>query len=156
MTGEPQLRPLTVTDLARVVELETELFGAAWSQAVVEEELALPGRHYVAATVEGRLVGYAGIALASEAQVMTVGVAASHRRRGIATLLLADLVERARLARTREVFLEVRAGDDGAQQLYRNAGFAPIGVRRRYYRPDGEDAVVMRLRLRSGLGSLAQ
>lgn len=144
-----RLRPLQPADLDRVAQLETELFGpAAWSRELYEEELARADRYYVAADVDGELVGYAGIVLASDAQVMTVGVAAGHRRRGIATRLVTDLVERARAARAREVFLEVRAGDTGAQELYRRAGFEPIGVRPRYYLPDGEDAVVMRCRLR--------
>lgn len=144
-----RLRPLAPADLERVAQLETELFGpAAWSRALYEDELARADRYYVAAEVDGELVGYAGIVLAPDAQVMTVGVAASHRRRGIASRLVADLVERAGTARARDVFLEVRAGDTGAQELYRRAGFEPIGVRRRYYLPDGEDAVVMRRRLR--------
>lgn len=145
------LRPLRPTDLERIAQLEVELFGAAaWSRSMYEDELAQPDRYYVAAEVAGNLVGYAGIALASDAQVMTVGVTADQRRRGIATLLVADLVERARAGRSKQVFLEVRAGDLGAQELYRRAGFEPIGTRRRYYQPDGEDAVVMRLTLRAG------
>ena len=39
--------------------------------------------------------------------------------------------------------LEVRAGNSGAQALYRAFGFAPAGVRRAYYKDDGEDAIVM-------------
>jgi ribosomal-protein-alanine N-acetyltransferase len=83
---------------------------------------------------------------------MTVGVAESHRGQGIGAELLADLVDRARAARARHVFLEVRAGSAGAQRLYARAGFTPIGTRRRYY--GDEDAVVMRLTLRRGLGDL--
>lgn len=144
-----RLRPLEPADLERVEQLESELFGpAAWSRALYTEELARVDRYYVAAEVDGEIVGYAGIVLAADAQVMTVGVAVSHRRQGIATRLVEDLLERARTARARDVFLEVRAGDGGAQELYRRAGFEPIGVRPRYYPPDGEDAVVMHRRLR--------
>ena len=151
MTAPLLLRPLAADDLDRVSELESELFGSgAWSRAMYEDELTQPDRYYVAADDAGELVGYGGIILAPDAQVMTVGVSAAHRRRGIGTQLVADLVARARAARSRHVFLEVRAGDDGAQELYRRAGFEPIGTRRRYYQPDGEDAVVMRLTLRSG------
>lgn len=152
-----RLRPLDDGDLDRVVALETELFGAAaWSRSTYVDELARPDRWYVAAEVAGQLVGYAGIVLAGDAQVMTVGVTGTHRRRGIATRLVAALLERARAARARQVFLEVRAGDGGAQELYRRSGFEPIGVRPRYYLPDGEDAVVMRCRLRSGAEPLAR
>ena len=45
----------------------------------------------------------------------------------------------------REVFLDVRADNPVAQQLYASAGFMEIGRRPHYYQPDDVDAVVMRL-----------
>ena len=43
------------------------------------------------------------------------------------------------------MFLEVRADNPRAQDLYRRFGFADVGVRRGYYQPSGMDAIVMRL-----------
>jgi ribosomal protein S18 acetylase RimI-like enzyme len=43
------------------------------------------------------------------------------------------------------VFLEVRADNPGAQELYRMLGFEEIGVRPHYYQPDDVDAIVMRV-----------
>ncbi|WP_324649637.1 ribosomal protein S18-alanine N-acetyltransferase [Georgenia sp. H159] len=147
------LRPLRTEDLDRVLELEVELFGrGAWSREAYLAELAHPGRYYVAAERAGVVVGYAGIALAEDAEVMTVGVADAHRGQGIGTELLADLLARARAARARHVFLEVRVGNAAAQRLYERAGFVPVGTRRRYY--GDEDALVMRLTLRRGQGDL--
>lgn len=144
-----RLRPLERADLDRVLELEPELFGrGAWSRVAYESELELDDRRYVAAIgTDGELVGWAGIALADEASVMTVGVAPGARRRGIGTLLLGALLDEARAARARQVFLEVRASDAGAQALYSRAGFEPVGLRRGYYSAEGEDAVVMCLSL---------
>jgi len=148
-----RLRPLRVSDLDRVMELEEQLFGAgAWSRgAYVEELTRAPGRTYLAAVVDrpgGELVvGYAGLVAGTEAQVMTVGVDAEHRRRGIGRQLVDALLEDARAHGARTVLLEVRAGDAGAQRLYARAGFEPIGRRRNYYQAEGEDAVVMRARL---------
>ncbi|MFH5822118.1 ribosomal protein S18-alanine N-acetyltransferase [Georgenia sp. AZ-5] len=149
-----RLRPLAREDLGRVLELEPQLFGAgAWSRGVYLEELATPGRTYLAAVLDAPdggelLVGYAGLAAGEEAQVMTVGVDARYRRRGIATAMLEALVETARAGGARSVLLEVRAGDDGAQRLYARAGFRPIGRRRNYYAAEREDAIVMRKVLR--------
>lgn len=153
MTDPPaastRLRRLVAADLARVEELERELFGpGAWSRETYESEVSAPGRRYVAAVApDGELVGYAGVALGSDAEVMTVGVAASWRRRGVGTGLLAALLAAARDARCRRVFLEVRVDDDGARRLYERAGFRPVGVRRGYYQPENVDALVMRLDL---------
>ncbi|RPF27559.1 ribosomal-protein-alanine N-acetyltransferase [Georgenia muralis] len=153
MTSPARLRPLVNADLGRVVELEEELFGpGAWSRGVYLDELATPGRTYLAAVVDGTVVGYAGLAAGEEAQVMTVGVAAPYRRRGIARQLLEALLSAARAAGSRTVVLEVRASDAGAQRLYEGAGFTRIGLRRGYYAAEGEDAVVMRARLTASPG----
>ena len=153
MTSPARLRPLVSADLDRVVELEAELFGpGAWSRGVYLDELAAPGRTYLAAVVDGTVVGYAGLAAGEEAQVMTVGVAAPYRRRGIARQLLEAILAAARADGSRTVLLEVRASDAGAQRLYEGAGFARIGLRRGYYAAEGEDAVVMRARLTASPG----
>ncbi len=39
--------------------------------------------------------------------------------------------------------LEVRFSNRGAQGLYRQFGFRPVGVRKGYYQETGEDALVM-------------
>lgn len=153
MTSPARLRPLVSADLDRVVELEAELFGpGAWSRGVYLDELAAPGRTYLAAVVDGTVVGYAGLAAGEEAQVMTVGVTAPYRRRGIARQLLEALLAAARADGSRTVLLEVRASDAGAQRLYEGAGFTRIGLRRGYYAAEGEDAVVMRARLTASPG----
>lgn len=147
------LRALRRSDLDRVEVLERELFGrGAWPRGVYEDELREPGRRYVAAVADGDVVvGYAGIALGEDCEVMTVGVDAAWQRRGIGARLVEVLLDAARSFGARRVFLEVRADDDGAQRLYARAGFRPVGLRRGYYQPENVDAVVMRLDL-AGVG----
>ncbi len=53
------------------------------------------------------------------------------------------LVDAALERRMTALTLEVRADNTAAQGLYRRFGLAPAGVRRAYYQPDGEDALVM-------------
>lgn len=140
------LRELRRTDLDAVMALEPVLFGSgAWSRAVYQGELAQRTRRYVAIEHDGELVGYAGLDLGEDAQVMTIGVAPAHRRQGHARRMLGHLVDLARQHGSRAVLLEVRASDPGAQALYAQTGFEPIGLRRGYYQPEGDDAVVMRL-----------
>ena len=94
--------------------------------------------------VGGRgVVGYAGLMfVVDEAHVTNIAVHAEHRRPGIATELLLDLVDMA-IARGAQAWtLEVRASSNGAQALYRRFGFVPAGVRARYYE-SVEDAIVM-------------
>jgi len=53
-------------------------------------------------------------------------------------------LEHARRAGAEQIFLEVKATNEPAISLYRSMGFDQIDVRKRYYRPSGEDALVMR------------
>lgn len=145
-----RVRPLALADLDWIEHLEPVLFGlGAWSRQTYVDELRREDRSYLAAVDEdGTRLGYAGVALDPEWNIMTVGVAPSARRRGVATVLLDALIAQAREAGGDELFLEVRSADGGAQQLYRNAGFTPVGLRKKYYQPEGADAVVMKLALR--------
>jgi len=112
---------------------------------VFTSELALrTGRAYRVAKVGKRIVGYAGLMFTpDEAHVTTLAVAPAFQRRGVATVMLLDAVALALAHGARHVSLEVAAGNEQAQALYRRFGFAPVGVRKGYYPVTGEDAFVM-------------
>jgi ribosomal-protein-alanine N-acetyltransferase len=146
------LRPLRYEDLAAVLDLERTLFpDDAWSPGMFAEELAMQGRgrHYVAAEEGNALVGYAGMMLPGgrQAEVLTLAVDERHWGQGIGSALLMDLLDEAARQDCQEVFLEVRADNPRAQDLYRRFGFEHVGVRRGYYQPSGMDAIVMRREL---------
>jgi [ribosomal protein S18]-alanine N-acetyltransferase len=91
-----------------------------------------------------QVVGFGGMwVLYDEAHVTTIGVAPSHRGRGLGELLLVDLFERAWERNAEWLTLEVRVSNDSAQALYHKYGFSQQGVRRRYYSDNGEDAYIM-------------
>jgi ribosomal-protein-alanine N-acetyltransferase len=151
------LRPLLPDDLSAVLELERKLFpDDAWSTGMFAEELALEGRgrHYVAAEEGNRIVGYAGMMLPGgrQAEVLTLAVDTGHWGQGIGSALLTDLLAEAARCDCTEVFLEVRADNPRAQDLYRRYGFGEIGIRRGYYQPSGVDAIVMRRALDAATG----
>ena len=172
----PRLREMAAGDLETIARLESELFGAeAWSRDLLAAELAAsqgPGadRRYVVveseesdgdgdaadrATGAGphgpRLLGYAGLYHAgglTSADLLTIATVPAARGRGIASLMLTELVSTAREVSCPDALLEVRQSNEAAQRLYARHGFVPIGRRRRYYQAPPEDAVVMRLTLR--------
>jgi ribosomal-protein-alanine N-acetyltransferase len=53
-----------------------------------------------------------------------------------------------------EIFLEVRRSNHVAIALYRHFHFQPRGIRPRYYRETGEDAIIMGLHLESPSSSI--
>jgi ribosomal-protein-alanine N-acetyltransferase len=152
------LRPMTPADMAAVLRLERELFGdEAWSRAMLAGELAQQprNRHYLVAEDNGIVAGYAGLlAAGAQGDVLTLAVAGDRWGQGTGSALLAALLAEAARRGCAEVFLEVRADNARAQQLYRRYGFTQIGIRRGYYQPSGADALVMRKQMEPGAGRL--
>ena len=139
------------TDLAAVVALEEELFGAdAWSAPAVAEALAEvvgAGRHVLAAEVDHRVAGYAVLRVAGDvADLERIAVAPAHRRTGLATALLAGVRDLARQAGAQRLLLEVSEANAGARAFYGASAARELDRRRRYYR-DGSDALVLQLPL---------
>jgi len=139
------LTPMRRRHLRAVLRIEGRTQPRGWSLGLFLGELARPeGRSYLVAKVDGRVAGYAGMLfIGDEGHVATISVDPEWRRRGVATRLMAALCRQAIAAGATALTLEVRAGNSGAQALYRAFGFAPAGVRRAYYKDDGEDALVM-------------
>lgn len=90
------------------------------------------------------IVGYASLwMMGDESHLMSIAVRRSHRRRGIGELLLLSIIKLSLQMKARVVTLEVRASNHAAQALYAKYGFKSVGIRRRYYSDNGEDAVIM-------------
>lgn len=128
-----------------VLPIEEELFGVErWSVAMFWNELA-GGHYYRIARDGGRIVGYAGLAVAGgEAWVQNIAVAGDHQHRGVGRALLTDLLAEAGRRGARQVLLEVAVDNEPARRLYERYGFAAVGLRRGYYQPSNTDALVMR------------
>lgn len=88
--------------------------------------------------------GYVGFwIMGDEAHITTIAVRESLRRRGIGELLLIAVFNRVMKLKVNTVTLEVRASNNGAQNLYEKYGFRKVGVRRGYYTDNREDAMTM-------------
>jgi ribosomal-protein-alanine N-acetyltransferase len=131
-------------DLAGVLRIEQASFDVPWSRRLFVEELAQRRSRIYRAAWEGRtVVGFGGLMLVDdEAHVNNIAVDPERVGRGIGRALLSDLARRALERGARHLTLEVRADNEPALALYRRFGFAPVGVRPKYY-PGGEDAIVM-------------
>ncbi len=139
-----QIVPLDKSHLKAVMAIDAAVYPTPWSRRLWQQELSRPNRLYRCAVRDGEVVGVVGVLLvAGDAHVMTVAVDPGVQRTGVATALLLDAAEHAIAAGSTALTLEVRASNTGAQALYRRFGMAPVGHRRGYYEPDGEDALVM-------------
>lgn len=145
------LRDATPDDLDAIMAIEHGSFPTdAWSSEAMALELASPHGRYLVDEHDGTVIGYGGVRAlqgSRDADIQTIAFDVEHRGRGRGRALLRSLIGAAAERGAREVFLEVRADNPGAEALYVSEGFEEIARRPRYYQPDDIDAIVMRLAL---------
>jgi [ribosomal protein S18]-alanine N-acetyltransferase len=115
----------------------------AWGADAIALQLALPGAFGLIDDRGGMLLGRVA---ADQAEVLTLAVAPSARRQGIATALLRAAKAQVGACGANSMFLEVATGNVAALALYRREGFTEVGRRRRYY-ANSSDALVLRMNL---------
>jgi len=140
------VEPMRRRHLDGIMVIEQASYPRPWSHQVFENELEMARRgerNYLVARERLDVIGYGGLMFVlDDAHVTNLAVAATWRRRGVATRLLAELAWAARERGCIALTLEVRITNVGAQALYRDFGFVPAGVRQKYYEST-EDAIVM-------------
>ena len=150
LTDTVLIRPMRPEDLAQVQVLDQASFSLPWPASAFQYELYHNQLSllYVAEARseagEARVVGMVVVWLVlDEAHIATLAVQNEYRRQGIARQLLAVSLEEAQRRGAIQATLEVRAGNEAAQELYRKLGFEIVGHRPRYYRDNHEDALIM-------------
>ncbi len=118
-----------------------------WGSVVARVRQAVRRNHSSpeAAAGDRRLiVGYASIwMMVDESHLTSIAVRRSHQRQGIGELLLMAIIRLSVQMKADVVTLEARASNHTAQALYAKYGFKTVGIRRRYYTDNSEDAVIM-------------
>jgi ribosomal-protein-alanine N-acetyltransferase len=139
------ISPMRRRHLRSVLRIEAKNSPKGWSLGLFMSELSYrDARVYLVAKREGRVVGFAGLLFAAEdGHVTTVSVDPEFQQHRVATRMMLVLVERALDRGVAALTLEVRPSNTAAVALYQRFGFAPVGVRRNYYRETNEDALVM-------------
>ncbi len=150
---------MTAEDLEAVLSIENEAYKKPWSRDLFERELDNPVSFaYIlkvthadatGATATGAarradvIAGYAIFWMVSgEAHILNVAIRADLRRRGLATLLVREIIRMMDDNMVMDVFLEVRKSNRAAIKLYEKFGFRETFERKNYY--GNEDAMVMR------------
>ena len=152
-----KLLPLSTAHAGLAAALHEPVFRNGWDEAAFGALLGQPGVFgFVAADDGAEPEGFILVrAAADEAEILTLAVRASARRRGAGRALLQGAIRACREAGIARLFLEVGVGNAAAQALYQNAGFTRTATRVGYY-PKGqmqkengapEDAAVMVLAL---------
>ncbi len=143
-------RTMVHDDLPLVADIERRSYDFPWSHGVFRDCL-LAGYTCLVLERDGAVAGYSILSIAAgEAHVLNLCVDPDYRNRGYGDRLLDEILQRARQAGVKEVFLEVRPSNVNALSLYRKKGFRQVATRRAYYQAKGgrEDAEVLSLVLK--------
>ncbi len=140
-----ELSELIAEDLEAVTAIERAASAFPWSRDLFAGELTLTSaqRLWLVGRMHDRVVGFGGVMfVGDDVHVMNLAVDPAQRRRGLAQILLAELLRRSVERGARHATLEVRRENDPAIGLYRRFRLRPVGLRRAYYE-DSADALVL-------------
>ncbi len=151
--GAARFAPLSAAHLDAVHAIEQAVYSHPWSRGNFSDSVAA-GYLAQCLLVGDALAGYF-VAMAGyrEVHLLNITVAPAYQHQGWARAMLDVLALWSRWQQAEWLWLEVRASNRRAQHVYRQHGFAQVGLRKAYYpagRGQREDAVVMNLRLSEG------
>lgn len=141
------IRKMRIEDVPAAHEIDRSSFTLPWPERSLRFEVTdNPSARSWVAELDGRVIGMLVLwMIVDEAHIATLATHPEFRRQGVAEQLLIKALEEAHEEGARSALLEVRAGNQVAQALYRKYGFKVAGRRERYYKDNNEDAVLMTL-----------
>ncbi|MBP1727168.1 MAG: Acetyltransferase [Deltaproteobacteria bacterium] len=131
------IRPVQSRDLLQLLRVEAQAAPksqlAAWELFLLS--IRYPENFLVAEGEE--IVGY--VVFTPKGHLVSLVVARRHRRQGIGTRLVEEVIRRSPGIPLR---LEVRVGNHGARRFYERLGFGQVEKMESYY-ADGEDGLLL-------------
>jgi ribosomal-protein-alanine N-acetyltransferase len=140
---------MRAADIEAVVAIESEAFTTPWQPETFLGLLDRPGVELIVMedAAEG-VIGYAVLwCISDQGELANVAVAPGRRGQGLGRYLIGRVLHVARKRGVKKVYLEVRASNERALELYGAFGFRDVGVRPGYYDHPKEDARIMMAQL---------
>ncbi|SDJ78162.1 ribosomal protein S18-alanine N-acetyltransferase [Salimicrobium halophilum] len=143
------VREMTTEDIEQVMWVERASFTVPWPKETFLEEVENnPHAAYFLIEEDGEVIGYCGAWFFNEGgHITNIAIHPSYRGHKYGKLLFMEVMNEARKHKIRLLTLEVRVSNTTAQHMYRRFGFKPAEVRKGYYADNGEDALVMWVKL---------
>ena len=145
MPNDCVIRRMTLNDLDAVAAIEEATFPTPWSRDSFRQELERNvAARYLVAEKDGQVIGYAGAwIILDESHITNIAIEESRRGLGYGRALTTALMQYLSNLGAAYATLEVRRSNLRAQNLYKSLGFVELGVRKRYYEDNREDALIM-------------
>ena len=147
------VRKMTVADVPAAHAIDVGSFSLPWPERSLRFEVSdNPAARCYVAELHDQVIGMLVLwMIVDEAHIATLAIHPDHRRQGLAKRLLVEALRTAYQEGARQALLEVRAGNEAAQAMYHTFGFEEVGRRAKYYKDNGEDAILMTLGKMEGM-----
>lgn len=148
-----KIRQFSKEDIYAMLPIQAKCPQAAhWLEADYLRLAEDPGGLVLVAELEtmvpGKVLGFAAFhRIIDEAELQNMAIDPEHQHRGVGRALLEEARQQLLKAGAKRVFLEVRASNKPAMDLYFSVGFGMCLLRKDYYRDPQEDAYVLALEL---------
>ena len=125
--------------------IENQIYEHPWTEGIFKDCIRV-GYHGWVYEIENTIQAYGLVSIAAnEAHILNLCVAPAFQGQGLGKKMLSKLMDSAEALDVKSVFLEVRASNGSAINLYESSGFNQLGIRKDYYPADEngrEDALV--------------
>jgi ribosomal-protein-alanine acetyltransferase len=141
------IRSATIDDISAMIAMERASPEAShWSVNAYQQIFTGAAARVALVADENGVTGFlVARILPGDWEIENIVVASDHRRRGYGSLLLKEMLDRARSESPVNILLEVRESNAAARSLYQRFTFKQVSVRTRYYEHPDEDAIVYSL-----------
>ena len=143
---DAHIRPMEPEDVETVVGIESRAFTTPWQADTFLNLIGRPGSElWVMEHPVAGILAYAVLwCILDQAELANIAVRSDFRGQGYASRMLERVLQIARDRQVESIYLEVRASNKRAVELYERFGFSRVGERKTYYDKPKEDALVMR------------
>lgn len=143
-----EISKMTFEDVEFFKNTLTENFDNFWSYGILKSEFDNINSRYIVAKIDNDIVGFAGILIIDDSSdIMNIVTRKDKRNLGIASTMLASLIDIAKLENLKQITLEVNENNIPAINLYKKFNFSNIGIRKNYYN-HCDNAIIMSLNLK--------
>jgi len=139
------VRPMLISDLEAILEIERVSFSTPWSlQSFKTELIDNEYARYLCLELDSQVIGYMGLwFILDEGHITNIAIAPYYRGQHWGEFLVRYVMEKMMGQGMERMTLEVRVSNSPALSLYKRLGFTIAGVRKGYYADTGEDAIIM-------------
>lgn len=140
-----EIREMTHDDVDSILQIEEMCYGAHhWSRESFLTELSNKISTYQCILNDNKCVGYIGFwKIMDEAHVTNISIHPDFQNKKLAHRLILSMINECYKEKIKYITLEVRVSNERAIHLYEKFGFKSLGIRKKYYQDNNEDALIM-------------